>query len=161
ERLADRAELRAGTADGGQRGSRPGPAVGESHRRPAAALSARPRFSAAAGIAPGTGVVRADAAADRETGRCGAASAVVAHAAGGGTHEFAVSAGVTDSRLERLDEAGLEPFLGTLTPKMLRFSGESIDVATEGTELWRYAALVLIGLVLLESVLAPWVGRAR
>jgi hypothetical protein len=80
---------------------------------------------------------------------------------GARTHEFAVSPDVTDSRLERLDEAGLEPFLGNLTPKMLRFSGESIDVATEGTELWRYAALVLIGLVLFESVLAPWVGRAR
>jgi len=80
---------------------------------------------------------------------------------GARSHDFAVSPDVTDSRLERLSETDLEPFLGRLTPKVLRFSGESIDVATEGTELWRYAALVLIGLVLFESVLAPWVGRAR
>lgn len=77
------------------------------------------------------------------------------------SHEFAVSPDVTDSRLERLDRSGLEPFLGRLTPKLLRFSGESIDVATEGTELWRYAVLALIGLVVFETLLAPWVGRAR
>ena len=80
---------------------------------------------------------------------------------GARSHEFAVSPDVSDSRLERIDEAGLEPYLGRLTPKLLRFSGESIDVATEGTELWRYAVLALIGLVVFESLLAPWVGRVR
>ncbi|MCA9077093.1 MAG: BatA domain-containing protein [Planctomycetaceae bacterium] len=77
------------------------------------------------------------------------------------THPFAASPDVTDSRLERIDTAGLEPFLGRLTPQLIRFSGESIDVATAGTELWRSAVLALVSLIVVESLLAPWVGRVR
>lgn len=80
---------------------------------------------------------------------------------GGQSHPFAVSPDVNDSRPERLDQSGLEPFLGRLTPKLLHFSGDSIEVATDGTELWRYAVVVLIGLIIFESLFAPWVGRAR
>ena len=80
---------------------------------------------------------------------------------GARSRPFAVSPDATDSRLQRLDEADLEPYLGRLTPRMLRFTGETIDVTTEGTELWRYAVLVLVGLIVFESLLAPWVGRVR
>ncbi len=77
------------------------------------------------------------------------------------THPFAARPDLTDSRLERLDEVELEQYLGRLTPQVIRFSGESMDVTTAGTELWRYAVLALVGLIVIESLLAPWVGRVR
>ncbi len=80
---------------------------------------------------------------------------------GGQMHPFAARPDVTDSRLERIEGGELEQFLGRLTPQVIRFSGESMDVTTAGTELWRYAVLVLVSLVVVESLLAPWVGRTR
>ncbi|MEZ6145626.1 MAG: hypothetical protein R3B91_09480 [Planctomycetaceae bacterium] len=66
--------------------------------------------------------------------------------------------GVSDSELERLDGSELEQFLGRLTPQLIRFTGESMDVTTAGTELWRYAVLVLVSLIVVESLLAPGSG---
>jgi len=74
---------------------------------------------------------------------------------------FAATADFRDSEPKRLDEEGLRPMLGRLTPKWLRFSGESMSLAAEGTELWRTLAAVMIGLLLFESLFAAWVGRVR
>jgi Na+-transporting NADH:ubiquinone oxidoreductase subunit NqrB len=36
-----------------------------------------------------------------------------------------------------------------------------MSLAAEGTELWRMLAIVMIGLLLLESLFAAWIGRPR
>ena len=74
---------------------------------------------------------------------------------------FAATADFRDSEPKRLSDETLRPMLGKLSPKMLRFSGETMSLAAEGTELWRTLALVMMGLLLFESVFAAWVGRAR
>jgi len=74
---------------------------------------------------------------------------------------FAATADFRDSEPKRLNDETLRPMLGRLTPKMLRFSGETMSLAAEGTELWRMLAAVMIGLLLFESLFAAWVGRAR
>jgi hypothetical protein len=74
---------------------------------------------------------------------------------------FAATADFRDSEPKRLSDEALRPMLGRLTPKMLRFSGETMSLAAEGTELWRTLAAVMIGLLLFESLFAAWVGRAR
>ena len=42
-----------------------------------------------------------------------------------------------------------------------RFSGKTMNLAAEGTELWRTLATAMIGLLLFESLFAAWVSRAR
>jgi hypothetical protein len=74
---------------------------------------------------------------------------------------FAATADFRDSEPTRLSDEALRPMLGKLTPKMLRFSGETMSLAAEGTELWRTLAAVMIGLLLFESLFAAWVGRVR
>jgi hypothetical protein len=74
---------------------------------------------------------------------------------------FAATADFRDSEPARLNDETLRPMLGRLTPKMLRFSGETMSLAAEGTELWRTLAAVMIGLLLFESLFAAWVGRVR
>jgi hypothetical protein len=76
-------------------------------------------------------------------------------------HEFAASPAIEDSRLVRLDAESLQPFLGRLVPRMIRFAGEVVDVATAGAELWRYGVIGLLALLVFESLFAPWVGRVR
>ena len=61
----------------------------------------------------------------------------------------------------RLSTASLPSFFGRLTPKVIQFSGNADDVATQGSELWRYLIVGLLGLTLVESCLASWVGRVR
>jgi hypothetical protein len=46
-------------------------------------------------------------------------------------------------------------------PKIIQVSPDADDIATEGSELWRHLAMILLGLLAIESCLAPWVGRIR
>jgi hypothetical protein len=77
------------------------------------------------------------------------------------THRFAVSPDARDSDPKRLEEAEMRNDLGKLVPRMLRYTGESLSLASEGTELWRTLAAVMLGLLIFESLFAAWIGRAR
>ena len=74
---------------------------------------------------------------------------------------FAATADFRYSEPKRLNDESLRPMLGKLTPKMLRFSGETMSLAAEGTELWRTLAAVMVALLLFESLFAAWIGRVR
>ncbi|MBX3442210.1 MAG: BatA domain-containing protein [Planctomyces sp.] len=80
---------------------------------------------------------------------------------GARSRQFAVSPDARDSEPERVRESDLPRYLGQLIPKMLRFTGESLSLASEGTELWRSLAFAMIGLLLFESLFATWIGRVR
>jgi hypothetical protein len=74
---------------------------------------------------------------------------------------FAASPDVQDVRQERLTPESVQPFLGQLVPKIIQVSPDADDIATEGSELWRHLVMILLGLLAVESCLAPWVGRIR
>jgi hypothetical protein len=77
------------------------------------------------------------------------------------TRKFAISPDARDSDPLRIGETDLRQDLGKLVPRMLRYTGESMSLTTEGAELWRMAAMVMIGLLLFESLFAAWIGRVR
>ncbi len=77
------------------------------------------------------------------------------------TQLFAADPDLLDVQQMRLSTASLPSFFGRLTPKVIQFSGNADDVATQGSELWRYLIVGLLGLTLVESCLASWVGRVR
>ena len=75
--------------------------------------------------------------------------------------KFAINADVDDSFQKILDEPALQQFLGKMPLKLIRYQGKEMDLATEGTELWRYLAVLLLGCLISESVLATFIGRRR
>ncbi|MEQ9065805.1 MAG: hypothetical protein RLO18_03730, partial [Gimesia chilikensis] len=80
---------------------------------------------------------------------------------GGQTQKFAINANVEDSLQERLNEQELQQYLGRMPLKLIRYQGKEMDLSTAGTELWRYLAVVLLGCLISESMLAAWIGRRR
>lgn len=80
---------------------------------------------------------------------------------GGQTQKFAINANVDDSLQERLNEQELQQYLGRMPLKLIRYQGKEMDLSTAGTELWRYLAVVLLGCLISESMLAAWIGRRR
>lgn len=77
------------------------------------------------------------------------------------TQKFAINADVNDSLQKKLDEPALQQFLGKMPLKLIRYQGKEMDLTTEGTELWRYLAVVLLGCLISESMLATFIGRRR
>ncbi len=75
--------------------------------------------------------------------------------------EFAVSPDPRDTRLVKLTDEGLQGFLGKLIPKIVHVSGETLDITAAGSELWRYVIRVLLGLLIVETLLAAWIDRRR
>ncbi|MCA9022501.1 MAG: hypothetical protein KDA74_20270, partial [Planctomycetaceae bacterium] len=77
------------------------------------------------------------------------------------TQKFAINPDVDDSLQKKLDEPALQQFLGKMPLKLIRYQGKEMDLTTEGTELWRYLAVVLLGCLISESMLATFIGRRR
>ena len=77
------------------------------------------------------------------------------------TQTFAANAEWNDARQARLTTADLPTFFGELTPKIIAVAPDSEDIATAGSELWRYLMFAVLGFLGLESCLACWVGRVR
>ncbi|QDT26689.1 BatA domain-containing protein [Gimesia panareensis] len=77
------------------------------------------------------------------------------------SQKFAINANVEDSLQDKLNEQELQQYLGRMPLKLIRYQGKEMDLSTAGTELWRYLAVVLLGCLISESMLATWIGRRR
>lgn len=77
------------------------------------------------------------------------------------SQKFAINANVEDSLQKKLNEQALQQFLGRMPLELIRYQGKEMDLSTEGTELWRYLAVLLLGCLISESMLATWIGRRR
>lgn len=77
------------------------------------------------------------------------------------SQKFAINANVEDSQQKKLNEQALQQFLGRMPLQLIRYQGKEMDLSTDGTELWRYLAVVLLGCLISESMLATWIGRRR
>jgi hypothetical protein len=80
---------------------------------------------------------------------------------GARSHRFAASPDTRESDLARLPADQLKRLMGKLEFEVVPFSGESLRLEAEATELWPALAMALLILVVLESPLAAWVGRER
>lgn len=75
---------------------------------------------------------------------------------------FAANPDPREGALERIKPADLKTILRPLKPEIVAVRDEGIDAFTaSGQEVWRQMAWGLLGLLLLEPVLACWVGRSR
>ena len=45
--------------------------------------------------------------------------------------------------------------------RIVHVSGEALDISAAGAELWRYVVRVLLGLLIVETLLAAWIDRRR
>ena len=72
---------------------------------------------------------------------------------------FAVSPDVRESSLAPIDLGELKNLIGKVKPQIVRLGEKRADANIAGHELWRTAIWGLLGLVVMESCLAAWVGR--
>jgi hypothetical protein len=72
---------------------------------------------------------------------------------------FAASPDVRESNLAPIALSELKNLVGKLNPQIVRLGEKRADASGAGTELWRTAVWGLLGLVVVESCLAAWVGR--
>jgi hypothetical protein len=72
---------------------------------------------------------------------------------------FAASPDVRESNLAAIQTGDLKNLVGKLNPQIVRLGEKRADAGGAGTELWRTAIWTLLGLVVVESCLAAWVGR--
>jgi hypothetical protein len=75
---------------------------------------------------------------------------------------FAANPDPRESALERLDTRDLKAMLAPLNVEVASARGDGLDVfSPTGREIWHELAWGLLGLLILESILAMWVGRSR
>jgi hypothetical protein len=72
---------------------------------------------------------------------------------------FAVSPDIRESNLAPIQTGELKNLIGKLNPQLVHLGEKRADASAAGTELWRTAIWGLLGLVVVESCLAAWVGR--
>jgi len=72
---------------------------------------------------------------------------------------FAASPDVRESNLAPISRDDLKNLVGKLNPQIVHLGEKRPDAGGSGTELWRTAIWGLLGLVVVESCLAAWVGR--
>jgi hypothetical protein len=83
-------------------------------------------------------------------------------AAGGKqSRPIAVSYDVAAADLEPIDASALSRLLGNLSPAIVRFVPGQLAAGGAGRELWRTLAGTMLGLFLVETMFAAWVGRER
>ena len=73
----------------------------------------------------------------------------------------AVSYDPAAADLEPIDQPQLVRLLGGLKPAIVRFVPNQLAANGSGHELWRTLAATMLGLFLVETVFAAWVGRSR
>ncbi len=75
---------------------------------------------------------------------------------------YAANPDAREIPLERIGEAALKALLAPLAVEVVALrAGELDGSTTTGLEVWRELAWGLLGLMILEPLLASWVGRAR
>lgn len=74
---------------------------------------------------------------------------------------FAVNPPPAESDLELLSESQLAALMGNLQPALQRYDTSGVGLTTPPREIWRPLALILLGLLAIETVFAVWVGRER
>jgi hypothetical protein len=75
---------------------------------------------------------------------------------------FAANPDARESELERIGEKDLRARLAPLALEVVSVRGEGIDAfSATGHEIWHQLAWVLLGMLVVEPVLACWVGRSR
>lgn len=72
---------------------------------------------------------------------------------------FASNPDVRESDLDRIAAADLKPMLGPLKVEIAAARGDAFSAT--GREIWHEMAWVLLGLLIIEPILASWVGRSR
>jgi hypothetical protein len=76
-------------------------------------------------------------------------------------HLFCVSPDQSESDLTPLGESELLGMLDRLHPNIIHFQPGQSVLAAGGRELWRTFAWTVFGLLMVETVMAVWVGRER
>jgi hypothetical protein len=75
---------------------------------------------------------------------------------------FASNPDARESDLERIPAADLKGMLAPLKVEVAAARGDGNDAfAATGREIWQELAWALAGLLILEPILASWVGRSR
>ncbi len=78
------------------------------------------------------------------------------------TDLYAANPDRREIELDRISEKDLKAMLSPLKVEVVRARGESLDAfSATGQEVWHQLAWGLLGLLILEPVLAAWVGRSR
>lgn len=73
---------------------------------------------------------------------------------------YSVSPDANDSSRERIDETTLTKLLGPLDADIIPWAG-SVDATAGAAELWRYAVIAMMVLLIGESLLGSWIDRGR
>jgi hypothetical protein len=76
-------------------------------------------------------------------------------------HLFCVSPDSSESDLTPLPESELLGMLDHLHPDIVHYRPGQSVLAAGGRELWRSIAWTVFGLLMVETVMAVWVGRER
>ena len=76
-------------------------------------------------------------------------------------HQLAVSFDKTASDLEAIGPSQLENLLGELRPIVTAYQPGELASPYSGREIWRALAFVALGMLVVESFLAFWVGREK
>jgi hypothetical protein len=75
---------------------------------------------------------------------------------------FASNPDPRESALEKITPASLKGLLAPLQVGITAAKGDGTDVpSTTGREIWHELAWGLLGLLILEPIIAAWVGRSR
>jgi hypothetical protein len=75
---------------------------------------------------------------------------------------FAANPDRRESGLERIEAKDLKTMLDPLKLEIVSARGDGIDAfSATGQEIWHRLAWGLLGLLILEPILATWVGRSR
>ena len=76
-------------------------------------------------------------------------------------HLYCVNGDKSESDLASLADAELGGLLGNLRPMIVHYTTGQNALATQGREIWRAFAMGLLGLLVVETLLAVWVGREQ
>lgn len=74
---------------------------------------------------------------------------------------FTSNPDLAESVLDLMSHEELRSMLGGLEPSIIRFADRDAALSPEGREVWRTLAMIVLGMFLLESAFAVWVGRER
>jgi hypothetical protein len=96
-----------------------------------------------------------------QTSRAGIYTLTWQEAAGKQQHELAASFDNLASDLTPISGSQLQTFLGNLSPVIIPYHPGLLTSSTPGREIWRTLATTLLGLLVVETLLAFYVGRER
>jgi hypothetical protein len=75
---------------------------------------------------------------------------------------FAANPDHRESALARIKQQDLKAMLQPLRPEVVSARGDDVNsFAVTGQEIWHQLAWGLLGLMIVEPILATWVGRSR